>query len=422
MADRDHRLARVRGAQVLDRNVDALPHLLVGLAARRGERALGEPAGEVSRPALLHLVGGERLPLAELQLAQALVHLRGQPETPSDGSRDLLGADHRRRHEVRRARQVVPGVGQAEERVSGARGLGAALCGEGRAGDLAAREPARERERRDAVPDEHQGERLARVEAGEGSGGLPGSAGRRGARIGLGRDSDGLAGLVRRVRSSATRGRRRRARAGEEVAGDHRLAGVHRLVGEGVRRGVLGARDPRVGDLAGRERRAGLRGDRAQGVVLDLPPAAHLLDDEARVHADEHPGVRVDRGRRAQALEQARVLGHVVRGHAQVAGPLGEQLARGGVAHQGAVAAGTRVAPRAAVGLDDELAHRRRHQAAGSGRRTRMRPQSSQRTTWSAAAERAAFRSTGLSSRPQPSQRAPRRAAAPAPTRPRICS
>jgi hypothetical protein len=88
--------------------------------------------------------------------------------------------------------------------------------------------------------------------------------------------------------------------------------------------------------------------------VLDLPAARHLLDDQLGVHADLDAGggVQVEDG--LQPGHQPAVLGHVVGGPAYRGGALGEHPSRVGVAHQRAVAGRPGVAPRSAVGLDDQ--------------------------------------------------------------------
>lgn len=182
------------------------------------------------------------------------------------------------------------------------------------------------------------------------------------------------------------------------------LARVHGLVGEPVGVLVLLARDPFVRDLADGEDGAGLRGERAHVGVLDLPAAGHLLDDELGVHADPDPGLGVEGVGGPKTGDEAPVLGDVVRGGADVLGGLGQGLAGGRVEDAGAVVGGARVAPGAAVGLDDERTGRTAHRP-DSGVRTRIRLQFSQRTTVSAGAARTSLTSVMLSSRRQPSQR-----------------
>lgn len=182
------------------------------------------------------------------------------------------------------------------------------------------------------------------------------------------------------------------------------LARVHGLVGEAVGVLVLLARDPLVRDLADGKDGAGLRGERTHVGVLDLPAAGHLLDDELGVHADPDPGLGVEGVGGPQPGDEAPVLGDVVRGGADVFGGLGQSLAGGRVEDTGAVAGGARVAPGAAVGLDDERTGRTGHRP-DSGVRTRIRLQFSQRTTESAGAARTSLISVMLSSRRQPSQR-----------------
>ena len=86
-----------------------------------------------------------------------------------------------------------------------------------------------------------------------------------------------------------------------------------------------------------------------------------------------------------------------------------------GVPDQGAVPGWARIAAGAAVGLDDEPAHRGARHRPDSAVRTRIRRHSSQRTTSSGAAARIWFRSTVCSERWHPSQRPRRSIAAPTP-------
>ncbi|PSK55540.1 hypothetical protein B0E38_03145 [Streptomyces sp. 111WW2] len=119
-----------------------------------------------------------------------------------------------------------------------------------------------------------------------------------------------------------------------------------------------------------------------------------------------HRGVRVQFRGRAQAGQQAPVLGHVVRDDAEVLGGLHQGLPRHRIEDHRAVARGPRVAPRPAVGLDDELprgagrlvSHRTAAYSPESAVRTRMRRQFSQRTTVSGAAERISLSSVMASS------------------------
>ena len=196
-------------------------------------------------------------------------------------------------------------------------------------------------------------------------------------------------------------------RSGRRIGDGRRLSrltpdlAVHRLVGEPV--GVLVglARHPLVRHPGRVEDAAGLGGERAHARVLDLPAAGHLLDDQLGVHPHVHHGVRVDVPGGAQPGDQAAVLGDVVGGGAEVLGGLRERLAGVGVADDGPVARGPRVAPGPAVRLHDEPAHH----SPESGVRTRMRRQFSHRTIVSAGAARTSLSSVMFSSSRQPSHR-----------------
>jgi hypothetical protein len=107
--------------------------------------------------------------------------------------------------------------------------------------------------------------------------------------------------------------------------------------------GVLRAWDPAVGDLVeGAGDVAGGRGQWLECLVLDLPAAGHLLDDQLRVHPDrDRRGPQLTRGR--QAGDQALVLGDVVGRDADAIATLRQQGPVLGE-HHGAVAGRARVA------------------------------------------------------------------------------
>src|SRR4051794_38451022 len=174
---------------------------------------------------------------------------------------------------------------------------------------------------------------------------------------------------------------------------------------------VLLARDPGVGDLTWRERGECLFRQQLHVHVLDLPTTGHLLDDQLGVHPHSDLGRRVDLVSGRESRDEPAVLRHIVRGDANGLAPLGEHLAGDGILDDRAVRRPPRVAARAAVGLDEELA---RH-SPESAVRTRIRPHSSQRTTSFDAASRRRLISVLLSSSRQPSQRLCRSAAAPSP-------
>lgn len=129
---------------------------------------------------------------------------------------------------------------------------------------------------------------------------------------------------------------------------------VHGGVGQRVRVAVALPGNPREahrGEAADQFR--GLRGERPQPGVLDLPAAAHLLHHELRVHPGlDLRGAEVGGG--LQPGDQAPVLGHVVGGHPDRPGPLGEHLAGVRVADHRAVPGRAGVAPGPAVRLDQD--------------------------------------------------------------------
>jgi hypothetical protein len=107
--------------------------------------------------------------------------------------------------------------------------------------------------------------------------------------------------------------------------------------------------------------------------VLDLPVPGHLLDDELGVHPDLEVGLRRVLVVELETGDQPAVLRDVVGGDPDRLGPLGDHLARPGVAQQGAVRRRARVAARTSVGLDDDRRVLCSHQMPDSEVRTRIR-------------------------------------------------
>ena len=160
--------------------------------------------------------------------------------------------------------------------------------------------------------------------------------------------------------------------------------GVHRLVGQLVGMRVLGARNPRVGDVVEPGRQLlGPLVQRNQVGVFDAPSACHLLDHQFGVHRNGHLGGAL-RGGGLQSRDEAAVLGDVVGGVADRFLALRKDRSAVGREHDRAVSGGPRIAPRPAVGLDPHL-HLVRSPRAAAGwhripgsaaRRPRARPRS----------------------------------------------
>jgi hypothetical protein len=91
--------------------------------------------------------------------------------------------------------------------------------------------------------------------------------------------------------------------------------------------------------------------------VLDLPATGQLLDDQLGVEARFDGRVRIDLASSGEPGDQAAILGNVVGLRADVLSALGEHLTRLSVPDDRAVGGRTRVAPGAAISLDDEAGH-----------------------------------------------------------------
>jgi LCP family protein required for cell wall assembly len=168
-----------------------------------------------------------------------------------------------------------------------------------------------------------------------------------------------IARSARGLRSSA-------GGAGRSSAGARRQTAVQRGVDQRVGVGVLGARDgadrPTLEAAQGAHRR---RVQRPHRLVLDLVEALHLLGDQLRVsHHLDLAGAELPRP--LQAEQQRSVLGDVVRGLAQQARLLLDELPLGGGDHARR-RRGTGVAARAAVDMDDQLHRRESMQGARDG-------------------------------------------------------
>ena len=118
---------------------------------------------------------------------------------------------------------------------------------------------------------------------------------------------------------------------------------------------VLGPWDPGVADaLECRRHGHRLLDQRFQVGVFDLPAAGHLLNHELGVHSHVDLG-GADLGRLLEARDQAAILGDVVGGVTDRLLALGQHGFAVGRPDHRAVARGPGIAPRSAVGLDDDL-------------------------------------------------------------------
>ena len=90
--------------------------------------------------------------------------------------------------------------------------------------------------------------------------------------------------------------------------------------------------------------------------MLDLPAPRHLLHDQLGIHPHLEFGIRIDRQRPADTLDQAAILCDVVCGDADVPANLGDNLSRCSVDNDRAASGLPRIAPRPAVRLDYEQA------------------------------------------------------------------
>ena len=106
---------------------------------------------------------------------------------------------------------------------------------------------------------------------------------------------------------------------------------------------VLLARNPFERNLGeGAPQRGGFPRERAQSLVLDLPSAGQLFDDELGIHANDDR-CRTELGRGLQPGKQAAILRDVVGINADGVLALGEDCTGDGVAHDGAVAGRSRI-------------------------------------------------------------------------------
>ena len=145
--------------------------------------------------------------------------------------------------------------------------------------------------------------------------------------------------------------------------------------------------------------------------MLDLPATSHLLDDELGVHTYFDLGVGRVLACELEPGDETAVLGDVVGGDTDRLAALGDHGAGVGVADQGSVRRGSRIAPRPAISLDDDASGH----SPDSAVRTRMRLHSGQRSTSSSGSAASSRRSALLISSRQPSHFLARRAAAPSP-------
>ena len=177
---------------------------------------------------------------------------------------------------------------------------------------------------------------------------------------------------------------------------------------------VFSARGTHVNDVPTGRESLRLDGQRPHRGVLDLPVAAHLLDDELRVHPDRDLGSRRVLGGELEAGDQAAVLRHVVGRDPDALATLGDQVTGLGVLQYGAVRRWSGVPSGTTVRLDDDPPVLR-GQRPDSPVRTRIRLQSSQRTTSSEAFLAMIARSEAFRVSRQPPHSRRRSAAAPTP-------
>ena len=114
-------------------------------------------------------------------------------------------------------------------------------------------------------------------------------------------------------------------------------------------------------------------------LVLDLPSARHLLDDELGVEPDLDVGCRVDTKGGFETGEQTGILGHIVAGQPQRLRPLDEDCSGSRVTHECTEAGHPRVATRAAVGLDHQTSGHPRAQTHPCARGCAGTPRSAAR-------------------------------------------
>ena len=294
------------------------------LAAGRAHVDRAQPRLQLARELLADLGEGHPVPGAELHLGEARLHLDTVAEGLGQDLRRLQGATHRR------GDHGADPLGHRRQPVGDGPDLVPALVAEpGVGAGEAAGEALLDGVRRDAVPDQDHRRRLRRRTP---TSPAPGSA----------------------WRPAPRRARLRSPRSATPLRWSPRCAARRAPRSPAGRRDRCAPAAPRCTSCrAGASRVASAASGIMLG-VLDLPATRHLLDDELGVHPDLDPGVRRELRRQLEPGDQAGVLRDVVGRHSDRGAVLGDHLTGVGVLEHRAVRCRARVAPRAAVRLDQD--------------------------------------------------------------------